>query len=194
MVLGGGGLKRMRYDVIVPCYWIDKRLFRKNVESWLRELLVGKIYLGVNNPEIMDYLIEFIKDYPSTFYVIDQTNRKTLGQCIMDLITLTQTSWYIFLHTDVEILPYVYEFLKHYIAPEIGIIESDRFHWDGVNTPQYDDYKLTHREYEDAKDKESEKDNNLRLPPSKQKPLKKENKELDFNKPKSKSPPDKKAR
>ena len=68
----------------------------------------------------------------------DQYDLKTLGACLRDLMKQVTTKWFVFVHSDVRITPHAFEIMKHYIKPNVGIIESERLHWNG-NFDQYNE-------------------------------------------------------
>ena len=51
-------MDKMKMDIISPIYWIEKDLFKVNLKTWLSEIPYNKIYLGVNNERVMDYVNE----------------------------------------------------------------------------------------------------------------------------------------
>lgn len=121
----------MPYEIICPCYWVDKELFEDNLKSWIQEINPPKIYLGVNNPSALLYLKEIKKKYP-VIEIINQLHLKTLGGCLADLMKRVSTEWFVFVHADVRITPYAFLVMQQYQKEDSGIIESHREHWDGL--------------------------------------------------------------
>lgn len=123
-------------DVICPVYFINFGNFKKNLESWVRELPIKRILFGVNGPKIdfesfKEGIKEFLPDTP--FEVIDQSEFKTLGFCIADLMKRVDTEWFAYLHSDVELTANCYSLMKEFIDKDVGIIESERLLYDGKN-------------------------------------------------------------
>ncbi|GAG50373.1 unnamed protein product, partial [marine sediment metagenome] len=69
-------------------------------------------------------------EYPKTIF-IDHTNYDTYGFCVADLMKRVETEWFVYIHGDVELTPYCFEVMKKYMRPDVGIIESERIHFDG---------------------------------------------------------------
>ena len=134
-------------DVICPVYWVDDRLFYRNVRSWIKELPVKKIILGINNPklDLSKSLYSEDKAFISqNWEYINQLHLKTLGMCLVDLIDKVETKWFAFVHSDAFITPYAFEIMKQYIKPKMGIIESERLHWDGTISFIHNAYQIPH--------------------------------------------------
>lgn len=119
-----------KMDCICTVYWIDHELFEKNLQSWIKELPLSKIYLGVNNHKEMHYCKKIAKDYP-LIKIVDQLHLITLGGCLGDLIKRVETDWFTFVHADVFITPKAFCIMKEYMKKNVGIIESHREHWGG---------------------------------------------------------------
>ncbi len=130
----------MKIDVIVPAYHIDAD-FEVNLKSWLRELPVNKLYIGAHDTKLLDYL-----DYDNRIVFIDMSNVKTLGKELVKLMSLVETEWFAFVHTDVEITSYAYKQMKPMMVEGVGMIESEHLHIeDGV--PKYYNYYNEPRAY-----------------------------------------------
>ena len=125
----------MNYDIICPCYWVEQALFENNLKSWIKEIPSEKIFLGVNNPKIYEYLKELQQKYPQ-IELIDQLHLETLGGCLADLIKKVETEWFVFVHSDVLITPYAFLIMQQYQKKNMGIIESHRELWDGSCTKE----------------------------------------------------------
>ena len=131
-------------DLICPLYWVDERLFYRNVKSWIKELPLNKIILGVNNPKL-DLSASIFEEKEIVFQKLEYINQlhfKTLGACLVDLMDKVETDWFAYLHADAFITPYTFEIMKQYMKPEIGIIESERFHWDGTMSLIHNVYEV----------------------------------------------------
>ena len=86
-------------DVIIPIINTNE-LFKKNVTSVYREIPVNRLIIGNGGSD--DDSLEILKDFPRV-KIIDQTKNKTLGYCLTELISLVETDWFIYLHSDVYI-------------------------------------------------------------------------------------------
>ena len=132
-------------DLICPIYWLDENLFFRNVQSWIKELPLNKLILGVNNPklDLSESLYSEEKEIISQDWdYIDQLHLKTLGACLADLMKRVETDWFIYVHSDAFITPYAFEVMKPYIKKEVGIIESERLHWDGTMSLMHNEYEI----------------------------------------------------
>jgi hypothetical protein len=112
----------MELDVVCPVYWVNE-YFELNVESWIRELPVKHLIFGINNPEVIDNF--------ALYPYFDQTKLKTLGACLVDLMKRVTTDWFVFMHSDARITPGAFKLMEEHIKPSVGIIESERLHWNG---------------------------------------------------------------
>jgi len=120
-------------DLICTIYWVDHDLFEKNLESWLKELPLNRVLLGVNNIKELQYCKEIAKRYPIV-KLVKQLHFKTLGGCIKDLIERVNSKWFAFVHSDVLITPKAFKILECYMKDDVGIVESHREHWEGNYT------------------------------------------------------------
>jgi len=135
-------LGQQRYDVIVPVYWINEYL-EENIQSWFREIPIRNLYFGMNNPNVK---IEF--DHPQVKF-LNQDNYNTLGMCLADLMKRVETPWFVYLHSDVLLTEGSFSKMEKQMKEEVGIIESERLHWNGEyyhEIPQY-----TYTNYHDSK-------------------------------------------
>lgn len=118
-------------DVICPILFLDhKDLFEKNVQSWLRELPVNRIIIGIGSLEVVEYLNDFVQNTEKCIEIY-QLDHNCQGTSIKGLMDIVETRWFAYLHADAFITPYAYDIMKRYMNPRAGIIESARFHWDG---------------------------------------------------------------
>jgi hypothetical protein len=120
----------MDYNIICPCYWVNEDLIEDNIKSWISEIKPKRILLGVNRNALFPMLVKLQKKYP-LIVLIDQTDLKTLGGCLAELMKLVKTPWFVFVHSDVMITPYAFLIMQQYQKEDVGIIESHRELWDG---------------------------------------------------------------
>ena len=118
------GFTSNRFDVICPAYWINDH-FEDNLNNWFKELPIRKLFIGIGNKDIKIK----IPKHPQ-IEVIDQRNIKTLGGCLKDLMDRVETKWFVFVHADVEISKHALKILECEMKHDVGIIESERLHWD----------------------------------------------------------------
>ena len=123
-------------DVICPIYFIDHDLFNANLKSWFKELPINRILFGINKIDEADFIEKIaMKCWNSKDEIITreimQTELKTLGACLADLIKRVETDWFFYIHADVRITPKAFCIMKEYMDENIGIIESHREHWEG---------------------------------------------------------------
>ena len=95
-------------DVIIPIINTNE-LFEKNLLSIYREIPVNRLLIG--NGGSNDDSLEILKKFPRV-EIIDQTKRRTLGYCIAELISLVETNWFIYLHSDVYLPENWYDEMK----------------------------------------------------------------------------------
>lgn len=129
-------------DVICPVYWVNK-YFYDNIYSWLKELPYNNIFFGINNPKIEE--LTFFADLchkllirSGSLHSFNQHKLKTLGACLRDLMKKVETSWFAFIHADAQLTPYCYQIMKKFMRPRVGIIESERVHFDGKSYSMHD--------------------------------------------------------
>jgi hypothetical protein len=109
---------------------MDADLIEANIESWVKELPVKRILMGINHFSKVRLVNNLKKKFPM-IEIINQLEFKTLGGCLADLIKRVKTEWYIYVHSDVRITPKAFCILREYMMDNVGIIESHREHWDG---------------------------------------------------------------
>ncbi len=95
-------------DVIIPIINTNE-LFEKNLFSIYREIPVNRLIIG--NGGSTDDSLQILKKFPRV-KIIDQTNHKTLGYCISELISLVEKKWFIYLHSDVYLPEQWYDKMK----------------------------------------------------------------------------------
>lgn len=95
-------------DVIIPITNTNE-LFEKNLISAFREIPINRLLIG--NGGSTDDSLDILKKFPRV-EIIDQTKRKTLGYCIAELISLVETDWFIYLHSDVYLPKNWYDKMK----------------------------------------------------------------------------------
>lgn len=113
-----------KFDVICPVYWTNGH-FNENIMNWFREIPINNLYLGINNPKV-----KIDVDHPQV-KIVDQLHLKTLGGCLKDLMERVETRWFVYLHSDVQLSEKSFELMQEFIEPKVGIIESERVHWEG---------------------------------------------------------------
>ncbi len=103
-------------DVIIPLINTNI-LFEKNLYSYYREIPVNRLIIGDGG--CTDDSLEIVKKFPRV-KVIDQTNYRSQGFCIAELISLVETDWFIYLHSDVYLPENWYDIMKKY---------QDKYDW-----------------------------------------------------------------
>lgn len=89
------------------------------IENWFIELPIRKLILGVGKDNIN------IQDkYRKYIIIVEQKQHKTLGKCIAELMAKVRTRWFVYLHSDVKIMPYSFEVMKNYMKEDVGGIEG----------------------------------------------------------------------
>lgn len=126
----------MPYDIICPIYYLNEVFFESFLQSWIKEIDINRILLGINNDSSLSYILKLKKKYKQ-IELINQTNLKTLGGCLVDLISRVETPWFVYLHSDVLITPYAMKIMEKYIRKDVGIIESHREHFIGKLLKSY---------------------------------------------------------
>jgi hypothetical protein len=115
-------------DMIVPVHYVDWSFFSSNVKSWLKEIPVKTLYFGCNNPDkqYRDELKDYLSQYKKIEF-IDQSNFKTLGMQIADLMKRVNTEYFVYCHNDVHIAPYSFLVMEaHMLEGDVGIVEGER--------------------------------------------------------------------
>ncbi|MHA1764670.1 MAG: glycosyltransferase family 2 protein, partial [Promethearchaeota archaeon] len=102
-------------DVIVPIINTNE-LFESNLYSWYRSIPINRLLIGYGGGT--DNSLEIVKKFPRV-KIIDQTKYKdhlygSQGKCIADLISLVETDWFIYLHSDVYLPEDWYDIMKSY--------------------------------------------------------------------------------
>lgn len=95
-------------DVIIPIINTNE-LFEKNLYSIYKEIPVNRLLIG--NGGSTDHSLEILKKFPRV-EIINQTKHKTLGFCIAELISLVETDWFVYLHSDVYLTKNWYDEMK----------------------------------------------------------------------------------
>lgn len=95
-----------KIDVICPIFYVDLESFKIFLDTWFQNIPIRKLYigLGTENEELKNLLLQYCVSKHITFEIIEQYWYKTLGYCLQELINQVETEYFIFLHTDVEIL------------------------------------------------------------------------------------------
>ena len=75
--------------------------------------------------------MELQKKFPQ-IEIVDQLHFKTLGSCLADLMKRVKTEWFVYLHSDIRITPHAFKIMEMNKGADVGIIESERLHWDGT--------------------------------------------------------------
>lgn len=97
-------LELVKIDVICPIFHVDLESFKIFLETWIQNIPIRKLYIGMGkkNQELIDLILKYMKKIP--IEIIEQYWYKTLGYCLQDLINRVETKYFIYLHSDVEIL------------------------------------------------------------------------------------------
>ncbi len=109
-------------DVIIPVFNTNP-LFEKNLYSFYNEIPINRLIIG--NGGSTDDSIEIINKFPRVL-VVDQSNNRTLGYCIAELISLVETEWFVYLHDDVYLPENWYDNMKKH-QNEYDWYECDRW-------------------------------------------------------------------
>ena len=131
-------MKIKEVDLICTSHHLNWNFFSNNLQSWLREIPIGTIYFGNNNPD--KKYRDMVKDYLSSYErveFIDQFGIKTLGMNIADLMKRTSTELFVFCHADVEITPHAWLVMEADMNKKVGIIESERVQYPYENVKSY---------------------------------------------------------
>ncbi len=97
-------------DIIVPIFNTND-LFGANLHSWYREIPINRLIVG--NAGSTDNSKEILKNFPRV-EIIDQSDRHSLGFCIAELISLVETEWFVYLHSDVYLPENWFSHMKKY--------------------------------------------------------------------------------
>ena len=103
-------------DIIVPIINTNE-LFKVNLISWYRTIPINKLIIGFGGGT--DNSLEIIKNFPRVVIVRQDKEYSehlygSQGKCIADLISLVETDWFIYLHSDVYIPDGWYDTMKKY--------------------------------------------------------------------------------
>jgi hypothetical protein len=111
-------------DVICPIYHVDLESFKIFIDTWYRNIPIRKLYIGLGkeNDELVEFIIKYCSSNNLTFEIYEQYWYKTLGYCLQQLINEVETEYFIYLHSDVEILLNWYP--RMWEARVRGILES----------------------------------------------------------------------
>lgn len=97
-------------DVIIPIFNTNE-LFEKNLFSIYREIPVNRLLIGDGG--CTDDSLKILAKFPR-IEIIDQTHNRTLGYCIVELISNVETEWFVYLHSDVYLPENWYDVMKKY--------------------------------------------------------------------------------
>lgn len=84
-------------DVIIPLLNTNE-LFERNLYSFYKEISINRLIIG--DAGCTDNSIEIVKKFPRV-KIVNQSSYLSLGYCIAELISLVETDWFIYLHSDV---------------------------------------------------------------------------------------------
>lgn len=103
-------------DIIVPIINTNE-LFKVNLISWYRTIPINKLIIGFGGGT--DNSLAIIKNFPRIVIVRQDKEYSehlygSQGKCIADLISLVETDWFIYLHSDVYIPDGWYDTMKKY--------------------------------------------------------------------------------
>lgn len=129
-------------DVICPTYYVPWSYINSNVESWFKELPLRKLWFGSNNPAEDEFksIKELIEAKEGANF-IDQRGFKTLGFQIADLMKRVETEWFVYVHGDAFLTPYIFKIFEAYAndCDKLGILESDRIQYDYEKNKSFPD-------------------------------------------------------
>jgi len=97
-------------DVIIPVMNTNE-LWEKNLYAFYREIPINRLIIG--NGGCTDVSIDIVKKFPRVV-IIDQSNYKSLGYCIKNLIEHVETEWFVYLHADVYLPKNWFNNMKKY--------------------------------------------------------------------------------
>jgi hypothetical protein len=143
-------MENQTFDLIVPIHMVDWRFFSSNLNSWLKEIPLNRVFIGCNNSKEDEF--NMIKSFVSGFEkveFIDQRGIKTLGYQIVDLMKRTEGEWFVYCHSDAQLTPFCFKIMEAYMNIDtVGIVESERVHYDGKNDKRtYWNYHYTPRSF-----------------------------------------------
>ena len=109
----------VKIDVICPIYHVHLDSFKIFIDTWYRNIPINKLIIGIGKENAELHWI--LSRYPKVI-IINQTKHKTLGYCIQELINHVDTEYFVYLHSDVEIL--LNWFDRMWESKVRGILES----------------------------------------------------------------------
>ena len=124
---------------------MDWNYFASNVGSWEDELPLNKIIIGLCSPDKdqRNHVKSFFQNRFDNVEFVNQYERFSSGYCIYELCTKTTTKWFAYLHSDVRITENAFRVMVPFMRDkDIGIIESEHLHYDGVKYPYQEYYFL----------------------------------------------------
>ncbi|MFX1443667.1 MAG: methyltransferase domain-containing protein [Promethearchaeota archaeon] len=97
-------------DVIIPLMNTNI-LFERSLISFYREIPINRLIIG--DAGITDDSLDILKKFPRV-KIVEQSKYISLGYCITELISLVETKWFIYLHSDVYLPENWYDNMKKY--------------------------------------------------------------------------------
>lgn len=95
-------------DIIIPIFNTNE-LFEKNLYSFYKEIPINRLIIGDGGST--DDSIEILNKFPRV-KIVDQQNYRSLGFCLAELISLVETTWFVYLHADVYLPENWYDTMK----------------------------------------------------------------------------------
>lgn len=93
-----------KIDVICPILFVDHKVFKQCLDSWIREIPINTLYIGIGAfDKRLTNLLHYYQLKVNIVFV-KQHQYTSLGFCLKDLINRVKTKWFIYLHSDVELL------------------------------------------------------------------------------------------
>ena len=110
-----------KIDIICPIHYLDLKSFKRFLDTWFFNIPIRKLIIGIGKEnEDLEKLLDYY--FTHKYIKIDQTQNKTLGFCLQELINEVETEYFIFLHADVEIPQDWFE--QMWASRVKGILES----------------------------------------------------------------------
>jgi len=97
-------------DVVIPLMNTNE-LWEKNLHCFYREIPINRLIIGDGG--CIDDSIKTVRKFPRV-KIIKQSQYKSLGYCIKELIENVETEWFIYLHTDVYLPTGWFDAMKKY--------------------------------------------------------------------------------
>ena len=99
-------MEKTKIDVICPIFHCDLEAFKVFIETWTQNIPIKYLIIGLgkNDKELEDFLVEYSCNVDYNIILFNQYSHKTLGYCIQELINVVTTEYFIYLHSDVEIV------------------------------------------------------------------------------------------